>query len=64
MKTTANNEIYLEFQTIGQSQKIIAIDAASHVEVTVTGPANATREHMTQLAVRKLQRRITQLEND
>lgn len=59
----ANNQIYLEFQTIGQSQKVIAIDAISHIEVTVTGPANATRQHMTQLAVRKLQRRIDQLKN-
>lgn len=56
-----NNEVYLEFQVIGQSQKLTAIDPVSHVEVSVTGPANAPREHITNLALRKLQRRIDDL---
>lgn len=60
-KQAQNGEIYLEFQTLGQSQKVIAIDPLTHIEVTVTGPVQATREHMIQLAVRKLKRRIEQL---
>lgn len=55
-----NSEVYLEFQAVGQTQKLTAIDAATGIEVTVLGPLNATRQHMTQLAVKKLQRRIQQ----
>lgn len=57
----ADHQVYLEFQVIGQSQKLTAIDPVSHVEVSVTGPANTPREHITNLALRKLQRRIAEL---
>lgn len=55
-----SSEIYLEFQAVGQTQKVTAIDAATGIEVVVLGPLNATREHMTQIAVKKLKRRIQQ----
>lgn len=58
-----NGQIYLEFHTLGSSQKATAICSVTHVEVTVVGPIKATREHMSQLAVKKLKWRIEQLAN-
>lgn len=63
MSLPQEDEIYLEFQIIGQYQKLTAIDAKSHIEVSVSGPASTSREHITRLAVRKLKRRIADLEN-
>lgn len=56
-----NGEIYLEFQSVGQSQRLTAIDAATGLEATVIGPIAVSREHMTNLAVKKLKRRIEQV---
>jgi hypothetical protein len=53
-------EIYIEFQVVGQSQKATAIDARTGLEATVIGPAKVTKEHMTNLAVKKLKRKIAQ----
>lgn len=53
-----DGEIYLEFRKIGQQVKVIAIDAASGVEVSVFGPATASQHDLKRLAVRKLQRRL------
>ncbi len=52
-------EIYLEFQVVGHSQRVTAIDAKTGLEATVIGPTKATKEHMTNLAVKKLKRRIS-----
>lgn len=51
-------EIYLEFQVIGASQKVSAIDSKSGVEVSVTGPANAPRQQIINIAVQKLKRKL------
>lgn len=58
---TPGKEIYLEFQIIGQFQKVTAIDPVTHVEVSVSGPKSTPRDHISRLAVRKLQRRIDEL---
>jgi hypothetical protein len=47
-------EILFEFTAIGRSVKVVAIHAASGVEVSVMGPASAARSDLEQLAVRKL----------
>lgn len=54
-------EIYLEFFTIGQQTKAVAVDATTGVEVSVFGPATVSRQELQNLAVRKLKRRIEQL---
>ncbi|GJM01208.1 MAG: hypothetical protein DHS20C07_28870 [Methyloligella sp.] len=56
-------EIYIEFQVVGHSQKVTAIDARTGMEATVIGPAKVTKEHMTNLAVKKLKRKIAQSVN-
>lgn len=58
------NEIYLEFRSIGNSQKVVAIDARTGLEVSVTGPINTPRDKISKIAVQKLERRLKQLEND
>ena len=57
-RTVPQAEIYLEFQVIGSSQKVSAIDAVTGTEVSVTGPANATRDHISKIAIQKLQRKL------
>jgi len=59
-----SGEIYLEFQSLGASQKVSAIDPVTGIEVAVTGPANTPRDKITQIAVQKLQRRLEREASD
>lgn len=52
---TAREGYYLEFQAIGNSVKVCAIDPASGLEVSIVGPANQGQELLTRTAVRKLE---------
>ena len=54
----SQGKIFLEFHVLGTSQKVSAIDEATGIEVSVTGPASASREHISNIAVQKLQRKI------
>jgi len=54
-------EIYLEYHPIGKQVKVIAIDAATGIEVSTFGPASAAQEDLKRVAVRKLLRRIQQI---
>ena len=54
----SQGRIFLEFQVLGTSQKVSAIDEATGLEVCVTGPVSAPREQISNIAVRKLQRKI------
>ncbi len=49
-----SGEIYVEFTVIGAYAKVTAIDAASGVEASITGPARANRSDLEKLAVRRL----------
>lgn len=50
-----NEEGYiLEFQQLGNSVKVTAIDPITMHEAVVIGPLNATQEQLAQLAIRKL----------
>lgn len=46
---------FLEFQSIGNSVKVSAIDPVSGTEVSIVGPANQGQELLSRTAVRKLQ---------
>ncbi len=48
-------EVYFEFQQIGVYVKVTAIDPETLVEVSVTGAAAASQQHLKQLALRRLQ---------
>jgi Domain of unknown function (DUF6898) len=51
-------EVYLEFGVIGAQMKVTAIDASTGVEVVVFGPTSVSRDELSRLAIRKLQRRL------
>jgi len=48
-------EILIEIVTIGAYAKVVAIDAATGTEISITGPADASRSTLEAAAVRKLQ---------
>ena len=49
-----SREIYLEFIPVGNSVKVVAVDAETGLEVSIVGPANAARRTLEQNAIRKL----------
>ena len=52
------NEVYFEFTAIGASVKVVAIDAVTGIEVSVTGPSNAAQADLERLALQKLKARL------
>lgn len=61
MASPRPGEIYIEFFTIANQIKAVAVDATTGVEVTVFGPKAVSRDEIQALAVRKLKRRLEQL---
>jgi hypothetical protein len=51
-------EVYFEFTRLGGTVKVIAIDAATGIEVTVMGPTNAAQSDLQRLALGKLKLRL------
>jgi hypothetical protein len=45
----------LEFQVIGASVKVSAIDPRTRLEVSIVGPSNAARADLSRAAVNKLE---------
>lgn len=52
------NDVYFEFTFIGATARVVAIDAAAGIEVTVIGPAAAARADLERLALAKLARAL------
>jgi hypothetical protein len=53
-----HGEVLFEFTAIGRNVKVVAIHAASGVEVSVMGPASAARSDLERLALQKLRTRL------
>jgi hypothetical protein len=51
-------DVYFEFTAIGPTVKVVAIDAATGIEVSVIGPANAAQSDLERLALSKLRARL------
>ena len=51
-------EVLFEFTAIGHSVKVVAIHAATGVEVSVMGPAAAAPSDLERLALQKLRTRL------
>jgi len=49
------NEIFVEFIMQGAVVKVTAIESKTGTEVSIVGPANASRTALQEAAVRKLQ---------
>jgi len=56
--TCEPHDVYFEITVIGATAKVVAIDGASGIEVTVLGPARAARRDLKKLAVAKLRARL------
>ncbi len=54
MTQQSGREVLIEFHQIGNSVKVTAVDAATLVEVSIVGAANAGQELLKRMAVRKL----------
>ncbi|MEP3278541.1 MAG: serine hydroxymethyltransferase [Stappiaceae bacterium] len=61
-ETGGNGAVYFELRRIAQQIRVAAIDGATGVEVSVFGPASASEADLKSLALRKLQRRLSQLD--
>jgi hypothetical protein len=55
---TGSREVYFEFTAIGGTVKVVAIDAASGIEVTVMGPVRTPQGDLKRLALQKLMARL------
>ena len=55
MMTGGGREIILEFQHVGNSVKVTAIDPETLVEVSIVGSPSAGEEALKQTALRKLE---------
>lgn len=55
-----DGQVFLEYRRIGRQVKVVAIDEATGVEVSMFGPVNVSQEELGRLAVRKLRRRLEQ----
>jgi hypothetical protein len=53
-RSVSKGEILIEFIMQGNVVKVTAIDAASGVEASIVGPANAPKEALSMAAARKL----------
>lgn len=51
-------EVLFEFRQVGAAVRVAAIDPKSGVEVTVMGPAGASRADLQRLALTKLKARL------
>ncbi len=53
--TGAGRSYLVEFQSIGNSVKVSALDPVTLVEVSIVGPSTASEAELSALAVRKLE---------
>ncbi len=58
MSAAEDGEVLFEFTAIGRSVKVSAVHAATGVEVSVVGPASASRADLQRLALQKLKARL------
>ena len=58
MADAADRDVYFEFTAIGPSVKVVAIDSATGIEVSIVGPASAAQAHLELLALQKLKARL------
>jgi len=52
-------EVFFEFTALGGAVKVVAIDAATGIEVSVMGPVRASEADLKRLALQKLKARLT-----
>ena len=58
MNVPEPRDVYFEFTAIGTTVKVVAIDAATGIEISVMGPASAAQADLERLALGKLKARL------
>jgi hypothetical protein len=58
MADAGRREVLFEFTAVGGVVKVAAIDAATAIEVSVMGPAGASKADLERLALQKLEARL------
>jgi hypothetical protein len=53
--------VYFEFTPVGSVVKVAAVDAVTGTEVSIVGPASASRADLERLALQKLKARLQAL---
>jgi hypothetical protein len=59
MANAEGRAVYFEFTAIGAAVKVVAIDSATGIEVSVMGPASAAQSDLERLALGKLMLRLS-----
>ena len=60
--TGERREVYFEHIRIGRAVKVTAIDSVTAIEVSIVGPATASKSDLERLALRKLKARLVREE--
>lgn len=55
----AGREVLFELTAVGGAVRVVAIDAATGIEVSIMGPLTAPRSELQRIALQKLERRLT-----
>jgi Domain of unknown function (DUF6898) len=58
LASSSSNDVLIEVRRLGNSLRVAAIDAATGIEVVVTGPASGGEAVIVPLAQRKLARAL------
>ncbi len=58
MSAQNGREVLFEFQVIGATVKVTAIDSVTATEVSIMGPASASRADLQRVALAKLKARL------
>jgi len=58
MAAPGEHEVFFEFTLIGSFVKVAAIDSLTAIEVSITGPVNASRAELQRVALQKLKARL------
>lgn len=56
-------EVLFEFRPAGNQVRVAAIDATTGIEVIIIAPVTSSQEQMKSIALAKLRRRMTQLDD-
>ncbi len=60
-ESVIKGEVLFEFTPVGHSVKVVAIDVTTGVEVTVIGSRTVSQHELQRLAMRKLEKRISEV---
>jgi hypothetical protein len=52
-------EVLFELTAVGGAVRVVAIDAATGIEVSIMGPVTAPRSELQRIALQKLERRLS-----